>query len=122
MCKTCDVVRTPIKIKRKPITVARDNGWNKGGWFAFPKPDENPPNLGRLKASQRVLWCPWCDEWTIYDKKVSDVSDTWKCTGICGFANTSEYYVKTVNNLWFEDVPLGQLKNISIPAPAKGRR
>lgn len=122
MCQTCEVVRTPVRVKRKAITVAKESGWSLGNWFAFPKPDEEPPNLGRLKKSQRVLWCPWCDEWTVFDKARADNSDTWKCTGICGWANTGEFYVKTYNKIWFEDVPLAELRKMSIPAPSKGRR
>jgi hypothetical protein len=115
-------VRTPIKVKRKAITVASDHGHNKGGWFAFPKPDEEPPSFGRLKASQRVLWCPYCNDWTVFDKNHSKYSDQHSCTGVCGWANTGDFYVKTVNKIWFEDVPLSELKKIDIPRPSKGRR
>ncbi len=114
--------RTPIKVKRKPITIISDMGQSRGGWFAFPKPDEEAPSLGRLKKSQRVLWCPWCDEWRIFDKNISPTSDAWHCTGSCRWGNTVEFYTKTYNNLWFEDIPLNDLKKMSIPAPSKGRR
>jgi hypothetical protein len=113
--------RVPVKVKRKPVTAASKNGRFLGGWYAFPKPNEAEPYLGKLRRSQRVLWCPYCDGWTVFDKNNPEY-DGWKCTGVCGWANTNEYYVKYYNKLWYEDVPLGALKNLSIPAPAKGRR
>ena len=116
------VVRTPVRVKRKAITVASKNGINKGGWFAFPRPDEEPPSFGRLKQSQRILWCPYCDEWTIFEKGKSIYSDSHVCTGVCGWANTNDFHVKTVNKIWFEDVPLSELRKMSIPQPSKGRR
>jgi len=91
--------RVPIKVKRTPITVATDNGWHLGKWFAFPKPDEDPPYMRAGKG--RVLWCPWCGEWSIYTKS-TQATDRWACTGRCGWGNTDEWYVRTYNNLWYE--------------------
>jgi len=113
--------RKPIKVVRKPITVATENNYSLGNWFPFPKPDEEPPYMGKLKKSQRVLWCPWCGEWQIFDRSMNETSDAWKCTGYCGWGNSNEYYTRYYNNLWFEDVPMDKLKKLVIPAPAKKR-
>jgi hypothetical protein len=118
MCSTC-VERKAIKVTRKAITVATENGWYLGKWYAMPKPkDEQPPNW-KIKSSERILWCPWCMDWSIY-KKVG--TDRWECRGICGWGNTDEWYVQTYNKIWWEDVPLEKMKNISIPAPAKRKK
>jgi hypothetical protein len=114
-------IRTPVKVKRKPITVLSKNGWNRGGWFPFPKPDEEPPVLKkRMASSERVLWCPYCDEWSIFKRPSSGGKHY--CQGVCGWSNTEDFYVKTYNKIWFEDVPLSELKKIDIPRPSKGRR
>lgn len=95
MCNTC---RVPIKVKRVPVTVFTENNRSIGGWFAFPRPvlEPSPP---RLKNNERQLWCPFCREWTVF-KRV-DV-DYWLCQGVCGWANTSEWYVRTYNGIWYE--------------------
>ena len=116
----CD--RISAKVVRKPITVLSENGCHYGNWYPFNKPEgSEPPFLGRLTASQRVLWCPWCDSWNIFDKKLATNSDSYRCTGPCGWANTDEYYVKTYNGLWFENIPLDELRKMHIPGPSKGR-
>lgn len=111
----CEVVRIPIKVKRKPVTILTENGFSTGGWFAFPRPrmEPSPP---KLKNGQRQLWCPYCREWTIFKK--TEV-DRWYCSGVCGWANTNCFYVKTYNGLWYEDVPTSQLAKMSIPGPTK---
>jgi len=109
------VVRTPIKIQRKPITMLSKAGHIKsGGWMVFNRPKEEPPSW-KLEKNERVLWCPWCGEWSIYRKPFGE--DKWRCTGYCGWANTNEYYVRQANKIWFEDVPLSELKKLSIPQP-----
>lgn len=112
-----NVVRTPVKIKRKPIFIISKTGAKKsGGWYVFGRPTETPPDWDTTK-SQRILWCPYCGEWRIYNKRVeSDVSQCSHC-----FANTSEYYVRHYNKIWFEDVPLAELKKLDIPRPS-GRK
>jgi hypothetical protein len=112
-------VRSPIQIKRKPITFLSRAGHQKsGGWMVFNRPDEEPPKY-KLKSSERVLWCPWCAEWAIFKKPYGD--DKWSCQGYCGWANTNEYYVRHANKIWFEEVPLDALKKLDIPKP-NGRR
>lgn len=95
----CNVLRTPIKVKRKPVTIFSENNRSIGGWFAFPIPrmEPNPP---RMKASQRQLWCPFCNEWEVFEK---EEIGRWHCTGVCGWANTAEWYVRTYNQLWHEE-------------------
>lgn len=116
----CERHREPIKVNREPITYYTDNNIYGGGWYAFPKPDERAPHIRKLKSRERILWCPWCGEWTIYSKVKRE--DRWECTGICQWANTQEWYVKTYNDLWFEDVPLRELKKMSMPVSSKKRK
>jgi hypothetical protein len=112
-------MRTPIKITRVPVTYVTENNVPKsGGWVIWPKPDEEAPNW-KLKNNERVLWCPWCGEWSIYKKTIGDPA--FYCKGYCGWANTNEYYVKHINKLWYEDIPLEELRKMEIPRP-KGRR
>lgn len=94
------VERVPIKVERKPITVAKDNGWHIGGWFPFPKPDERPPYV-RTRKNERVLWCPYCGAWSIF---VADAGEPgrYECTGYCAGFGTRDFYTRTYNNLWFE--------------------
>lgn len=91
------VQRVPIKleIKRKPVTVFTDLGMSIGGWFAFPRPMREPQPI-RLKNTERQLWCPYCNNFTIYKK----MDDRYFCQGVCGWANSEEFYVKFHNSLW----------------------
>jgi hypothetical protein len=109
--------RTPIRVKRRPVTYFTDNKIMNGKWCPFPRPDEEPPRW-KLKNDERILWCPWCANWSIYKR---DYSDRFKCMGICGWGNTDEFYVKTYNEIWWESVPIEELRKISIPAPSKRR-
>jgi hypothetical protein len=113
------MTRAPIKVKRKPITFFTERNVSNGGWYAFPKPEEEPPRY-KLKKNQRILWCPWCGDWTIYKKIPHE--DRHQCTGFCGFAHTDEWYVKTYNQIWFENIPANVISGMSIPAPARGRK
>ena len=108
----CNIARTPvginrvpIKFKRKSVTIFTELGWAIGQWFAFPKPDEDPPSI-KTKKGERVLWCPYCAEWTVFKK--SDDRET--CQGVCGWASTNDFYVKTYNNLWYEDASIRSLR------------
>lgn len=105
--------RTPVKVKRKPITMLSKAGHRKyGGWMVFDRPiDQQPPNW-RTKGDERVLWCPWCGEWSIFKRRF-DERDVWNCQGVCGWANTKEFYVRTANRLWWEDVPLKEMQKIT---------
>lgn len=103
--------RTPIKINRVPIKVLSSVGHHKtGGWMVFNRPPENPPNL-RTKKNERVLWCPWCGEWTVYKSRANE-RDVQQCQGSCGWANTNDFYVKMANKLWWDGVPLEQIKKV----------
>lgn len=98
MCEKCE--RVPVKIKRRPITAITEAGMTTGLWYAMPKPlNEEPPNW-RLKKNQRILWCPWCASWAIYQRTAA--GNRWNCTGVCGWGNTDEFHVKTKNSLWGE--------------------
>lgn len=95
-----DTERKPVRITRKAITILRDNGCSYGGWAHFTKEDADPKPSGiRFKTTERVLFCPYCGEWTIY-RRLPDDQYTWKCTGWCGWANTNDFYVKKENGLW----------------------
>jgi hypothetical protein len=96
----------PIKFKRNPVTIFTELGWTIGQWFAFPRPDENPPSI-KTKKGERVLWCPYCAEWTIFKRR----EDRELCQGICGWANTNDFYVKAYNSLWHEDASIRVLRN-----------
>lgn len=90
----CDVVRKPIKIPRKPITVFSDNGISLGGWYAFPPPEgERPPYMPKRGKSSLVLWCPYCGDWTLFAPKEGRVM----CTGHCKWAHTYDFYVSKYN-------------------------
>lgn len=110
--------RTPVKIKRTPITYITDNNLPlSGGWFVWSRPNVEPPKY-KIKANQRVLWCPWCGEWTIYNKAWGE--DKWRCQGYCGWANTEEYYVRHINKIWYEDITAEAIRKLDIPRP-RGR-
>lgn len=95
MCKQ-EVTRTPIKIPRKPITYFSENGISIGGWYAFPRPEvERPPQLPHAKSA-KVLWCPYCGDWTVFAKK----EDRQVCTGHCKWAHTYDFYVSKYNVGW----------------------
>ena len=113
----CNKVRVPIKVVREPIKSS--TGRSIGGWFAFPMPRLEPSPPRKLKNSERQLWCPYCGEWTIFSK--TEV-DRWYCDGVCGWANTSEFYVRTFNSIWYEDIPTAQLAKMSIPSPSSKRK
>lgn len=89
--------RTPIKVNRVPVTYFTDNGMAIGKWFAFPPPERDSiPFIRRLSKREKVLWCPYCAEWTVFSK-----SDEYEiCTGVCGWATSNDFYVKTYNNIW----------------------
>lgn len=91
----CGVERVPIAVKRKPITIFTELGMSIGQWFAFPRPEELPVRV-KLKSSERQLWCPYCRNYTVFKK----VDDRYMCSGVCGWANTEEFYVKFHNDLW----------------------
>jgi hypothetical protein len=111
------IVRTPVVIKRKPITIISKTGMKKtSGWYVFNRPTEAPPEAS-LNKSQRILWCPYCGEWRVFTKREDTGSS--KCS--CCFSNTNEYYVRHYNKIWFEDVPLAELKKLDIPRP-NGRK
>lgn len=107
--------RQPIAVKRRPVTYFKDNKIMNGKWCPFPKPDEEQP-IWKIKSNERILWCPWCANWSIYRR---DYSDRFFCTGVCGWGNTDEFYVKSYNEIWWESVSLEEMKKISVPAPSK---
>ncbi|MMZ43651.1 hypothetical protein D1872_52160 [compost metagenome] len=116
---TNTAIRTPFSIKRKAITSMSEAGHTKsGGWMVFDRPNEEPPNW-KLEKGERILWCPWCGAWAIYKKVHGD--DAWRCQSYCGWANTNDYYVRQANKIWFEEVPLGELKKLDIPRPGVRR-
>lgn len=88
-------------IVRKSIRVLEKYGFNYGGWMHFPKPEgaKKPQPQRKLKNNEKILWCPWCGEWSIYKRSATDMAK-WECQGWCGWGNTDEYYVKKFNNLW----------------------
>lgn len=89
-------VRTPIEVQRSAITVATDNGYKLGGWYAFPKPTENTPFI-KTKGKQRVLWCPYCCAWTVFDSSSETGVET--CTAMCGIS-VNDFYTRKYNNLF----------------------
>ena len=99
------VARQAVKVQRTPITMFSKEGHT---CVVFDKPDETPPKI-KVNKGDRVLWCPWCGKWTVYSPRVNE-RDVLQCTGGCGWANTKEFHVKTINNLWWEDVPLKAIK------------
>lgn len=93
-----EITRTPII--RTAITVASDNGVSFGKWFPFPiDPDKEKPRL-RRNVSGEVLWCPYCNDWTVFKKNYNSTQEGLICTGACGWANTNDFYVRTYNKLW----------------------
>ncbi|ACI91015.1 gp21.4 [Bacillus phage SPO1] len=98
MCQEC--VRTPIKIKRKPVTAISEAGLKMGLWYPMPRPEEDEPPRWKTKSNQRILWCPWCMDWAIFNKTAGGLR--WNCTGVCGWGNTDEFHTKTQNRLWGE--------------------
>lgn len=87
--------RTPIKVKRTPITVITDNGYNSGGWGVIP-PHRMEPFDAKVPKNSKMMWCPYCGEWNIYTPK----DGTLMCTGWCGWGSSSEFYTKYYNNNW----------------------
>lgn len=98
--------RTSVKIKdligeivRTPITVISESNYNFGRWFPFEKGDSKPPADLKYKmtsTNDRILFCPYCNEWTIFRKD----GDRHSCTGWCRWSNTDEFHVKAQNRLW----------------------
>lgn len=97
-------------MKRTPITMITQSGRSYGGWMHFEKGTSKPPqhlfdvtkklnkkSSGGFRA--RVLWCPYCGEWTVYRIDPTDRT-VWKCTGWCGWANSNDYYVSKQNHLF----------------------
>lgn len=111
-----NLVRASLHIKRIPITYLSEKGYAKsGGYMAFGKPLEDAPTVlqiskGKKHHHVKVLWCPYCGEWTLYEKE-STLSPTGKkmyangegarfiCKS-CSWAHTDEFYVKTANKIW----------------------
>jgi len=116
------VHREPIKVQRRPVTVLTDNGYKMGGWYAFHKPAGEEPPQWELGKGERILWCPYCGDWSIFSKDYSpDSSAVWRCRGVCGWANTNDYHVRDKNSIWWEGVPLSEIRKLEIPKPT-GRR
>lgn len=96
------MVRIPIK--RVPITLLREKGYNYGGWMHFPKDESKKPLPPyHLKPNTRLLWCCYCNAWEIFEGVNADTmnqSTRWNCTGWCGWNSTDDYYTKRYNNLW----------------------
>ena len=112
-----ELIRTPVHVQRQPVTLLTEQGHKKsGGWFVFAKPDEQAPT-GELKKSQRILWCTYCADWRVFTKRTE--GDRYGCS--CCWAHTDDFYIKTANKLWYEDIPLEVLRKIDIPRP-NGRR
>lgn len=99
MC-TNEPTRSPIKVRRKAITVARDNGFFLGGWVKFPRPDEEPPRV-KLAKCEKLLWCPYCGAWSIFTADVGE-TDRWICLGYCGGIGTRDFYTRKYNDLWWD--------------------
>jgi hypothetical protein len=104
---TSRITRVSVRITRKPITIITNAGYSYGGWMHFPIQGDKPHY--RLHNGERVLWCPYCAEWTIFKKRADDL-DTWKCTGWCGWGNTNDYYVKKMNDLFGDRSSFGKKK------------
>lgn len=106
--------RVPIVIQRKPILLISKQGHKKsGGWYVFDKPKNEEPPPTDLRKNQRVLWCPYCGQWRVFTRRSEgDRSDCSDC-----FAHTDEYYVRHTNRIWYEDVPLEELRKLHIPRP-----
>lgn len=117
---TTQVDRKPIKIKRTPVTFLKQYPLHySGGWFISHNPVGEAPDW-KVEKDERILWCPWCGEWAIFKKRWGE--SRWTCQGYCGWANTDEYHVKTSNKIWWEDVPLEELRKLNIPKPRTVRR
>lgn len=110
------MTRTPIQVRRKPITLLSKAGHKKsGGWYVFAKPSEQPPEWD-LGKDERVLWCPWCGEWRIYHREDLGRDHCSHC-----FAHTEEYYVRDANKIWYEGITSDELRKLNVPRP-NGRK
>lgn len=107
------VERKSVKVKRKAVTDISRAGYKKtGGWYYFGIPTHiKPPNPKefQLSKTERILFCPYCMDWTVYRRFQDDMS-VWRCQGICRWANTNDFWVKKVNKISWEDVPLSAIK------------
>ena len=109
------MVRTPIKVKRKAITkLSKAGNIKSGGWFIFNKPKDSlaPKYKIPKNGSYKVLWCPYCAEWTLF--KNNRENDRYECQGYCGWAHTDEYDVKTANSIWWDGVSLAEIKKLDL--------
>lgn len=84
-----------LTVFRKPVTIFTDLGMSRGGWYAFPKPNYEPHAV-KLRKNQYQLWCPYCNEYTIFQKG----EDRYFCKGVCGWSNSEDFHVKFANGLW----------------------
>lgn len=88
-------------IVRTPITIASERGVSFGKWFPFPV-DENKqkPKVRGLDSTVKLLWCPYCNEWTIFRRDYGAAQEGLMCTGVCGWSHTNDFYVRQYNHLW----------------------
>lgn len=90
-------------VVRTPITVASDNGKSIGSWFPFPVDEsKQKPKVTGLDSNTKLLWCPYCKEWTIFKRNYNSTQEGLICTGVCGWANTNDFYVRKYNKSWGE--------------------
>lgn len=109
------MIRVPIQVNRRPITFLQEQGYTKsGGYFVFNLPDEKKPSLRAVQGHndngfEKILWCPYCGEWTVFEqeyeiennsKKHARGSRKYSCQGSCHWAHTEDYWVVKINNLW----------------------
>jgi hypothetical protein len=119
------MVRKSIKIKRKPITMLSKQGYTKsGGWMTFNRPSSTPPKYVVPKG-HRLLFCPYCMEWQLFKFSRDHVEEgRYECQGWCKGAHSEMYHVKQANDLWFEGIPLNDIRkmDLSILRPTSARR
>lgn len=87
--------------RRKPITVATDEGRNLGGWYPHPVEGDRPRGI-KLGNGELLVWCCYCGEWTIYKRTREDMS-LFRCTGWCKWGNTNDFYIRKYNRLFGEE-------------------
>lgn len=103
------MIKESVNITRDPITIITESGANFGKWMHFP-PTGEKPNLKIDKDTQQILWCPYCNSYEVFNKRLDG---EYECSGVCGWSNTNDYWVRNYNKLWHSGMTESQVSKLN---------